>query len=234
MRICCVLLVSGCFVTEKQPQPDFACEGVPLPATAPDFVRVQGIVRDLAGNVTLPGVTIQGISGSLNLTPVVSDAQGIFEFSHETPGTPTKDSVHAEAMALGLLSTTASPGIPVAGDQFFEVRMLDLATVMSFADDAGVTLDPNLAFALVRVSDCNESPVAGGKVTTDPVSMPIYFRLGGPDVTATETDASGIVLFANLPTPAMVTISGTIGDVQLRPNVVETRPTEFVQTLARP
>ena len=99
---------------------------------------------------------------------------------------------------------------------------------------AGIPLTEGLAFALVRVTDCNESPVAGGKLTTSVGSPPVYFRLGAPDVQATETDASGIALFVNLPTPDMVTISGTIGDVVLRDNVVETRTNEFVQTLARP
>ena len=86
----------------------------------------------------------------------------------------------------------------------------------------------------MRVTDCNESPVAGGVLSTTPSADPIYFRLGGPDNNATDTDASGIVLFPNLETPAKVTISGTVGDVQLRDNEVETLPGEFVQTLARP
>ncbi len=234
MRIACLLLVSGCFISEKEVAPDFVCEGAPLPATAPDFVTIQGVVRDLAGNVTLPGVEIQGISGSFNLTPVLTGPDGTFEFSHETPGTPTFDSVHANADALGLVATTAYPGIAIAGDSFVEVRMIDMATVLQFAEDADIPLTPGAAFALVRVTDCNESPVAGGKLTTSSGSPPIYFRLGGPDTQATETDASGIALFVNLPTPDMVTISGTVGDVQLRDNVVETRTNEFVQTLARP
>ncbi len=231
MRVFWLLALTGCFVDEKTPAPDFACEGVQPPATAPDSVKITGVVRSLAGDVNLPGVTVQGFASGLPLTPITSDANGEFSFSHETGGVPNNDNI--SGMADGFLPTIAYPGAPVFADSFFELRMLDLATVMKFAMDAEIPLDVTAGTALVRVTDCNESPVPGGKLTVPAPGNVFYFRFAAPVLTETETDASGIALITNLPLGA-VTISGTVGEVALRDNPVDTVPNAFIQTLARP
>ncbi len=233
MRWYLVVLLASCTVEEKIDAPDFSCEAVPPPTTAPNFVRVRGIVRNLAGDNALPGVIIEGSASGRPLGEITTDANGEFEFSHETGGVPNFDSV--SGTAPGFLKTVAYPGAAIFEDSFVEVRMLEMTTVIELAMNAGIALDFTKGTALVRVTDCNESPVAGGKLEVPVGASVIYFRFAAPDKTAIDTDLSGIALVTGLPV-GLVTLRGSVGDVVLRDNEIETEVDVpmFAQTLARP
>lgn len=230
MRVLGLVLLTGCLIEEKQLAPDVSCAGVELQDGEPRSLKTTGLVINLAANAPLPDVKINATIGDLPLTEVTSNAEGIFEYTYETAGGPTDNKVRAELPPM-FLATTAYPGIPIVGDSFLEVRMLTQETVDAFAGD--LEIDENAPFALVQVTDCNESPVAGGTLRNNAGKPAIYFRLGKLDPAATETDAGGLAIMPNLP-EGKITISGEIGDVPLRDNEIDAIAMEFVQTLARP
>jgi hypothetical protein len=222
---------------------------VPLPTSVPDSVRVDGVILNLAGDSAIPGVTVMGFAGEVPGEPVVTDASGRFSFSHPLPATATEDSLRA-SLPPDFLTTLGYPGKPVFEDSFVELRMVPLQTLLGLAQQAQIPIDLETeTFALIRVTDCNESPVAGG-VIDPPVIVPApaeparvkvsYFRFQSLEPTATETDASGLALITGLPVDpnpevqSMVTITGAIGDVPILENTVQPSLGTFVQTLARP
>lgn len=263
MRWLPLLLVTGCFVEEKSFEPDFSCSGAPIPTSLPDRVRVDGQLLNLAADTPLPGLSVTGIAGELVGSPVTSDESGRFSFSHDLPGTATQDSILASGTFNGepLLTTLGYPGKPVFEDGFVELRMVSKTELLGLAMKAGVGINLEVeSFALVRITDCNESPVAGAKLAPPVITLPpdvvpdpglppvqiIYFQFGQLEQTAMESDGSGLAIIVHipidpadpiageLPKTTEVVINGTIGDVPFVENTVTPSKNTFVQTLAQP
>lgn len=252
MRWWWLLLMTGCSVSDNKTfAPDFSCSTEPIPTNVPSSVRVDGVILNLAGDQGIEGVTVTNIAGNIPSDPVVTDAAGRFSFTHDLPDTATEDSLEAVKPPT-FLATRGYPGKPVFEDSFVELRLLPLEQLMGLATQAGVMINlEQETFALIRVTDCNESPVAGGVIDPPAIVPPptaeqamkirvIYFRFQALEPAATETDASGLALIVGLPVDmdadvrSSVTITGSIGDVPIFENTVQPSLGTYVQTLARP
>lgn len=223
----------ACSIAEKVAEPDLSCAGTPTPATAQPRVTISGQVTDIAGTPLGAGVTIQGFASGLPLPPTETDASGRFSYSHDTGGVPTIDSIQASAVGP-FLQTITYASIPIARDEQIDLRMVTEADAMSFTTNAGISIDPALGLALLRVTDCTESPVPEGEVISNPPGDTYYFRFAAPDPDADKTDPSGIVMIANLPVGDVV-LSGSVFGAPVRPVTIESRPgATFVLAQLRP
>jgi hypothetical protein len=226
-------LAPACAIPEKVAEPDLSCVGAPTPETAAPRVTISGRVTDIAGSPLGADVSIQGFAGDLPLPPVMTDASGRFSYSHDTGGVPTLDFIQASAVGP-FLQTITYPSVPIARDEQVDVRMVSEADAMSFTMNAEIPIDFSLGLALLRVTDCTETPVPEGEVTSSPGGDIYYFRFAMPDPAADKTDPSGIVMVANIPVGEAV-LSGTAFGAPLRPVTIESRAgANFVLTQLRP
>lgn len=194
----------------------FACAGMPLPTTAPDPLTASGRTVDLVTAAPLAGATIAAfdVSGGAALSTSTSDSTGAFVITTPSGGRPI-DGYLVLSLA-GYLTTYDYSAVPISANVTGFV--LGLATQQerdTNATSVGITPLAGTAVMLIRAVDCNDVPLAGVTITTEPAGEERYIAGGVLSATAAVTDSSGIVFVYNVPSGA-VTVRGTIGSRQLR------------------
>jgi hypothetical protein len=122
--------------------------------------------------------------------------------------------MYADISGSGLVSMLQLDVVPVSQPQFaidaFVASPMDLT---SAAQGIGVTLDPNAGQVTVLAVDCRGGVaphVRFSMLVPDASPQVYYFANNVPSTTATETDGTGLAVFANVPAlPARFTIIET-------------------------
>ena len=231
-RLVALALAAGCSIPEKYPAPDLLCREEVLPAMAAPTVSLSGRVLDVAGN-GLAGVNLRPRYGSQTLNPTTTDADGAFFYTHDTNGVPRTEQL--DATLFDYLDHRFYPAVPVSETlENLELHMMTAADTSAFASAAGVTLDPAKGLIVVRVVDCNGSPLVGGTVSTSPRSPDVrYFVDGVPSASATTTDETGLAIIANV-SAAAVTVTGSYQGTSLRSHDVTVAANGIVETALQP
>jgi hypothetical protein len=213
------LVLAGCSFPTKPGDP-FACNGDPLPVTAPDIINVHASTLDPILHKAVPATiieTIDGISAS-----GATDSNGEYDTQLTTLGVPHNASIESDPMDSGLYANTIEyPALPISSDQSFEIFQFQKT---EFKDPiSGTVIDPN-SIMIVAVVDCNDIPVGGAMVsvttkTTPPTVIPVFYITGNfsnLDPTVKMTDPGlGIAVAIGVPTtpPTPLTIDATLSGV---------------------
>ncbi len=214
----------------------FACEGMPLPTTAPAMVKLAGVTQTegLGGPQIVANATVAVFQGA-SVTPVAtttSDAQGKYSVTLSTGGTPLDGYAHVTAPSY--LDTYLYPPKPIAADITNATGLLlNTNTFMLVQSFESVTETPGDGFIGIVVSDCDGNPVAGATVTTMPAGTVRYNQGGFPNNQATSTDADGVAYVFNVPA-GDVTVQATAGSHTLREHVVNARADVITTTVLQP
>ena len=231
-RFAILALAAGCSIPEKYAAPDLSCRDELLPAMAAPTVSLSGRVVDAAGT-GLAGVMLRPRFGSQTLNATLSDTDGSFFYTHDTGGVPRIEQL--DATLAGYLPLRFYPAVPVSQTlENLELHLMTAADTMAFATAANVTLDPTKGLIVVRVVDCNTSPLVGGTVSTSPRSPDVrYFVEGQVSRDATTTDESGLAIIANV-NAASVTVTGSYEGTSLRSHDVTVGANAIVETALQP
>jgi hypothetical protein len=231
-----VIAVGACTFPDKvlEQSTPYGCLGQPLPTTAPARVTIAGIVEDRYQGVPIPNAALQAfLTGStVPVFTVQTDATGKFSMGQGTGGTPVDAYLHATAN--GFLESYLYPAVPVAeSSTMLDVQTFTATELGTLAMLAGETLDPTKAQILVIVVDCNDMPVEGAVVATQPAGDVKYLVSSRPSPTAIATDASGAAFVFNVP-PSATTINATVSGMMLRSHVLEGLAGALTQTEIQP
>ena len=231
-RIAALVLAAGCSIPEKHAAPDLVCRDELLPAMADPTVSLSGVVVDASG-AGVESVMLRPRYGSQTLNATVTDAEGAFFYTHDTGGVPRVEQVdvtHPDYLALRFY-----PAVPVWRTiEGLELHLMSAADATNLASAAGVTLDPAKGVIVVRVVDCNSSPLVGGTVSTSPRSPDVrYFVDGAPSASATTTDDSGLAMIANV-NAASVTVTGSYEGTSMRSHDVAVIANGVIETALQP
>ena len=232
-RLAAMALVAGCSIPAKTAEPDLLCRDQVLPMMAAATVSLGGHLLDATGATGLPGVTLRPHVGSQTLNPTMSDTDGSFFYTHDTGGVPRTE--YLDATLAGFLDLRFYPSVPVAATlENLELHMLTSSDASTYATTAGVALDPAKGVIMVRVVDCNRSPLIGGTISTSPRGPDVrYFADGAPSASAMTTDDSGLALIANVSAGA-VTVTGSYEGTSLRSHDVTVSANAVVETALQP
>ena len=230
---CCVFLL-GCggsdpaspdATTPDAPTADaadsaFACAGKSLPTTAPDPLTAAGHLVDLIGQTALAGATVAAysVTSSDPLATTTTDSSGGFTITTPSGGKPIDG--YLVASLAGYLTTYDYGPAPLAADATgFALGLATQTERDTSASRVGVTPLAGHGAMLIRAVDCNDMPLAGATIATEPAAEERYVAGGVLSSAATMTDASGTVFVYNV-APGAVTIHATVGGRQLRDHVV--------------
>jgi hypothetical protein len=195
----------------------FGCYNKPLPTMADDPIRISGTVADALTKMPIKGGSIVGHLMNLPTAffTIQSDSSGSFSTARATGAVPLD--LYLELTASGFQTTYYYPPHALTHDDVGVSHVLFTTDdTNTFAGLAQVSFNTADSQMLLRVTDCNNTPVAGATVTTSPAGSQIrYFNGVQPSTTATATDNMGIVLVANLP-PGNVTVNATVNGMNLR------------------
>jgi hypothetical protein len=198
------------------------CSNDPLPTGANSPLSISGTSDELIdlGLFAESSVTVSAfLAGDTTArATTTSDAQGLFALSIATDGLAHPG--YLLSTHTGFLPTYAYPAVPYSSDIVTATSVVVTSqTLAALASAAETNQDPSDGILAVRIVDCVGQPIAGARLTSP--SGALYYVSGGmPSITATATDASGLVYIFDVP-PGDVTISGTYTDVLLRSHVVQ-------------
>ena len=216
------------------PPPDattpFGCLGLPLPTTAPATVTVSGKTEEIKNLATqgLGGVAVKAFksSGGAAIASLTSGTDGTYAISIPTGGTPLDGYVMGHHDPVGsstYLDTYLYPPHALVGDSDQGViLMLTSDTLGLLTGVAGVTQDPAKGMIGMVVADCNGMPLAGAKVTTEPMGTVVYDSGSLPSSSATMTDTDGRAYVFNV-TAGSVVVHAKVGSMDLRAVTLDAR-----------
>ena len=214
---------------------NFACLGQALPTTAPDTITVAGVSQTvgLGGSTPEPSVNVEVLDpDGVQIATTVTGADGAYSTPISTSGVPVDGYIHGTK--AGFIDTYVYPPAPLAADidngTVLIITSSTFALVQSFES---VTQDAGNGFIGVVVSDCDNKPVAGATVTTDPPGVVRYNVAGIPNNTATTTDVDGVAYVFNVPA-GDVTVDADAGGQSLREHVINARADVVSTTVVAP
>lgn len=186
---------------------DYTCNGQPLPDMIPQTLGVQGMVftpgipgaspDEPVENAILRGFEIGSVTPFVQ---TVSDADGLFEISANTDGTPKETYLEIEN-ALYNDSHLYPPTPLYQNVTDLEVALFDATQVGQLEGRAEAEQDADLGLVIVGVVDCALLPVGGATVSTSPEVVDIVYQesLGFPDRAITSTSYEGFAFMFNVP-----------------------------------
>jgi hypothetical protein len=227
MRTAVILAVAlaGCTFPTKPGDP-FACDGDPLPMTAPLTIHVHVFVQDpILGNSVTATIkeTIEGVTATGQ-----TDASGNYDAELMTLGLPRPAILESDPDNSAMyLPTIAYPPLPIASDQNVAIYQFQKT---AFKDPtSGDPIDPStVTFSIVAVTDCNGKPVGGAtvsaKVPGGADAGQIFYvsaQFGNIDVNAHVTDAvTGAAFVVGAPDVTAVTVGASLDGVTFQSNNV--------------
>lgn len=186
---------------------DYSCITTPWPTTAPDPLKVAGVVISQASGIGHNGVVVEvHAAGSDALLAQATTAgnqmqttSGIYSVEIPTGG---------DAPVIYRKLTPVDQDIYVydATAAFDPALVLDFyeqssSTLADFASTFGETIDPAKGTVLLLISDCRTSHVSDGSVAGATVDVPpgsrVIYDTSNPSATA--TTSLGSVLILNVP-----------------------------------
>jgi len=214
------------------------CLGAQLPHTAPQTINVGGVVDGYNGATMeiVGGASVQIFKGMTSAGMTTSAADGKYSFiGLMTGGTPVDGFIHATA--TNYIDTYVYPPYPIAMDtNNATVLMLSPGTMSllaMFSLPMGDSQMAGNAFIGAIVLDCNNEPIVGATVTTNPPGE-VHYNLGGfPSKTATSTGDDGLAYIFNVP-PGSVVVDADIGGQSLREHSIDARKDVVTTTIVAP
>ena len=230
-----LLALTACTYPEKEFQGPFSCFGDPPPTSAAKLVMLQGQIFNPSDLMPLSGISVSLLDRNMTTIsgPLATGATGGFQFSLNTNGTPV-DNIYFLASGTGRVTSYLAPARPVTEDLMVPFGMISTAQRDSLALGAlGMPFAANTGALFITVDDCNGKALPGATVTSTPAGVVRYFNGIQPSMTATTTDAGGVVLIANLP-PGAVTARVTVDGKMLPARTFNIVADSFLQTIIQP
>ncbi len=187
---------------------DWSCLGhVTAPTATPSAMPVHWTIVDFVTGRPLMGVTVKACSVAdvmcaTPLTMGTTDAMGAVALTF--PRLADRFNGVMEMTGGGTYPTRAY-GVRFAADNTSSLQVPTAMEATLLANIAGADLDPTRGSVIFDVHDCMGAHAAGASVvvsTVDTHSQRMYIRGALPDTTATDTDASGIGGYLNVPAGA--------------------------------
>src|SRR6185295_20058851 len=164
---------------------------------------------------------------------VTTDDQGFFSRSQGTGTAPRK--AHLHVSSPGFIDTYFYPAVPIAVNLNAGLVMFTVDDLTMLAMAVQLPIDPSKAVLAVGVVDCNDRPVGGATVTTEPMAGRIYLNSNvTPDPTATATDdRTGTAIFYNV-SPSSILINATVDGMTLRSHSIMAMAGTLTQSEIQP
>jgi hypothetical protein len=210
------------------------CLGEELPTSAPPTVRLSGTVTHstATNSVPVPNATVSVERAGVPLASASTPTSGQYSFLLATNGNPLDAVVHASAG--GYVDTWAQgPRSYVQDTGNIDLEMFDSSTLRLLGLIASVNINDAKAILIVHLDDCNGRSIAGAVVKSSLGGTVRYVSNGVPSPQATATDSSGSAFIFNVP-EGTVTLTASVGNVTLRPRVVEAHAGNINQADMRP
>lgn len=216
----------------------FGCLGDPLPSTAPAMITVGGksVTVGLNGQSPLGNVTIEVFQGTSTtpITSTTSNAMGDYSVNLTTGGTPLDG--YLKGTIATYKDTYVYPPYPLAADVDNAAALLITQSTFNLLQGLSGAQSQNAAngFIGVLVTDCDQNPVAGATVTSNPPGTDVKYNQGGiPAAAATSTDTDGLAYIFNVPA-GMVTVDAVAQGNSLREHAINARANVITTTIVAP
>jgi hypothetical protein len=230
MRVLVLCALAACSYPEKEYA--FSCVGAPPPTTAPNVVKLLGMTIDAGSSMPVPGVMVTLEMNTVGVAaPVTTNETGSFSFSQMTGNAPV-DGLDLHAQIAGFAETYFYPPHPVSADFTANLALVSTVQQGALAMGFGIALDPGSGQALLTINDCAGLPLSGAMVTSSSGSVH-YFSGVSPDPMANATDATAVVLVANM-APGPVTLTATVDGHTLPARDFTVVAGKWVETLIQP
>ena len=194
------------------------CENSPVPGASPGPLHVSMFIDDVSSATSQNSFAGNPISGALVVACTTLDimcANPVGSATANDAGialltVPSDFSGYYQLTASGFTSAIASRS-PQLTDESVTQGMANLALIAAGGGLAGVTVDTNLATAIVSVLDCNESPASDMLIDVGapgPTEKLVYLADSLPSASATQTDTTGSAIIYNV-TPGTLRLTAS-------------------------
>jgi hypothetical protein len=220
---------------DAAPNGNFDCLGDPLPDDAPPTVLLAGnaFTIDLDGQSPVSGADVEAFTtADVSLGSDTSDGTGAYSITITTGGEP----VDGYLLATGntYMDTYLYPPYPIADD-------VDNASALLVTPGnfgllpllAGADQPDGQGFIGILILDCNDQPIEGATVTTNPAGTVRYMDDGLPSADATSTGPDGFALVFDVD-PGDVVVDATAFGMSLREHTIEVRADVITTTIVAP
>lgn len=231
-----VVALGGCLYDEKTFSPPFGCLDDPEPTTNKQSARISGEVADANTSSPLPNTTLTLVSDMFFQIAEPEQSGADAGYQLDLPlGNVAFPRMYVKAEAADHVRTYISNTRPVVDDLVVETRLVSTmdAVGVAMATVGPVGFMPGTGAIFINVNDCNDVPVIGATLTTNPPSRVFYFNNKIPSNMPTSTTPGGVTMIADLP-PGLVTATVTAGDVVYRSQTYRVEADAFTQTNITP
>jgi hypothetical protein len=216
----------------------FGCLGDPLPNTAPAMITLGGASNTVGinGQTPLAGVLVEVFQGASTtpITTATTDAQGAYTTMLTTGGTPLDG--YIKGTKATYKDTYVYPPYPLYQDVDNAAVLLITQNTFTLLNGLSGAQDqaPTNGFIGVLVVDCDNNPVAGATVSSNPPGSDVRYNQDGiPNGTPTSTDTDGLAYIFNVPA-GMVTVDAMAGGNSLREHTINARANVITTTIVAP
>jgi hypothetical protein len=234
-------LVAACSIPEKTlvdagpTGGPFACLNQPLPTTAPAKITISGtLFAPFAGMpvaATIAEVFLVGTATSV--FSATTDANGVF--SHDQGIGSKPFDMYLRVAPNGFVPTYVYPAVPAVANIDNPIQVFTSMNLQTIASLAGLPpIDPTKVTFLITVADCQNKPVSGATITTNPPGMVRYFVNTTPSPTAIATDAAtGAAIVTNVDV-SNTTVSATVAGMTLHAHNLDGVSGAVMETTVQP